>query len=71
MPDKSDAFIYYSESIEWMLNNISEMVTIIQSDFIRNGKVHPAYIREKMRRAKVDVDALVSIAENKLKEINK
>lgn len=63
-----EEFIYYSEEIGWMLNNIAEMVIIIHKDFQRNGKTHPIYIKEKLSRAKYDLDQLVEMAERKIEE---
>lgn len=66
----NDEFIYYSERIGWMLNNIAEMVMIIHKDFQRNGKTHPVYIYEKLSRAKWDLDILVDMAKKKIEENN-
>lgn len=63
--DNSDKFIEESTSIYSMLNNISEMVAIIYKDFLSNGHVHCDYVYEKLSRAKVDLDILVSYAEKK------
>ena len=63
-----EGYIKYNESIGYMLNNIAEMAIIIHKDFQNNGATHPAYIVEKLGRAKVDLDTLYQLAQMKLEE---
>lgn len=60
-----------NEDIILMLKNIIEQSTIILNDFERNEKTHCAYVLEKLRRAKYDLDTLINLAEEKRDEENK
>ena len=68
MMSRNEEFIFYNQSIEWMLKNIIDKTTIILKDFECNGKVHPDYINEKLSSAKHDLDNLHSIALRKIEE---
>lgn len=60
-----------NEGIISMLKNVIEQNTVILNDFESNGSTHCAYVLEKLRRAKNDLDILINIAEDKRKEENK
>lgn len=60
-----------NDKIISMLKNVIEQNAIILNDFVSNGSTHCAYVLEKLNRAKYDLDVLIKIANNKLKEENK
>lgn len=68
MMSREDEFIKYDERIADMLYNIVEMTNIIRRDFERNGMTHPNYILEKLSRAKYDLDILVAMSQDKIRE---
>lgn len=57
-----------TDSIISMLKNVIEQSTVILNDFERNEETHYAYVLEKLRRAKGDLDILIEIAEAKRDE---
>lgn len=60
-----------SDSIISMLKNVKDKTNAVLINIEEDNKVHFSYMLEKLNSAFCDLEVLIGIAENKLKEENK